>query len=80
MLAGKRAFIAGVADDNGYGWAIAKSLAAAGAEILVGTWVPVCKPSKIYSPITNNRRHTQVLSKLNSFRLNVSFSAGTEHF
>ncbi|XP_076916965.1 enoyl-[acyl-carrier-protein] reductase [NADH], chloroplastic-like [Bidens hawaiensis] len=23
-----------------YGWAIAKSLAAAGAEILVGTWVP----------------------------------------
>lgn len=39
--AGKRAFIAGIADDNGYGWAIAKSLAAAGAEILVGTWVPV---------------------------------------
>lgn len=41
LFAGKRAFIAGVADDNGYGWAIAKSLAAAGAEILVGTWVPV---------------------------------------
>ncbi|XP_022154116.1 enoyl-[acyl-carrier-protein] reductase [NADH], chloroplastic [Momordica charantia] len=39
-LKGKRAFIAGVADDNGYGWAIAKSLAAAGAEIIVGTWVP----------------------------------------
>ncbi|OMO94244.1 Glucose/ribitol dehydrogenase [Corchorus capsularis] len=39
-LKGKRAFIAGVADDIGYGWAIAKSLAAAGAEILVGTWVP----------------------------------------
>ncbi|KAK3004980.1 hypothetical protein RJ639_019824 [Escallonia herrerae] len=39
-LTGKRAFIAGVADDNGYGWAIAKSLFAAGAEILVGTWVP----------------------------------------
>ncbi|KAL3828146.1 hypothetical protein ACJIZ3_016948 [Penstemon smallii] len=39
-LKGKRAFIAGVADDHGYGWAIAKSLAAAGAEILVGTWVP----------------------------------------
>ncbi|XP_010557665.1 PREDICTED: enoyl-[acyl-carrier-protein] reductase [NADH], chloroplastic-like [Tarenaya hassleriana] len=39
-LTGKRAFIAGIADDNGYGWAIAKSLAAAGAEILVGTWVP----------------------------------------
>lgn len=41
MCSGKKAFIAGVADDNGYGWAIAKSLAAAGAEILVGTWVPV---------------------------------------
>ena len=40
-FSGKRAFIAGVADDNGYGWAIAKALAAAGAEILVGTWVPV---------------------------------------
>ncbi|XP_073043089.1 enoyl-[acyl-carrier-protein] reductase [NADH] 2, chloroplastic-like [Primulina eburnea] len=39
-LRGKRAFIAGVADDNGYGWAVAKSLAAAGADILVGTWVP----------------------------------------
>lgn len=41
IYVGKRAFIAGVADDNGYGWAIAKALAAAGAEILVGTWVPV---------------------------------------
>jgi len=41
LYVGKRAFIAGVADDNGYGWAIAKSLAAAGAEILLGTWVPV---------------------------------------
>ncbi|KAL3645094.1 Enoyl-[acyl-carrier-protein] reductase [NADH], chloroplastic [Castilleja foliolosa] len=39
-LKGKRAFIAGVAGDNGYGWAIAISLAAAGAEILLGTWVP----------------------------------------
>lgn len=41
MTTGKKAFIAGVADNNGYGWAIAKSLAAAGAEILLGTWVPV---------------------------------------
>jgi hypothetical protein len=39
-LRGKTAFIAGVADDNGFGWAIAKALAAAGATILVGTWVP----------------------------------------
>ncbi|GKE82555.1 hypothetical protein Tco_1552555, partial [Tanacetum coccineum] len=40
-LRGKRAFIAGIADDSGYGWEIAKSLAAAVAEILVGTCVPL---------------------------------------
>lgn len=40
-LSGKKAFIAGVGDDQGYGWAIAKALATAGAEILVGTWVPM---------------------------------------
>ena len=39
-MRGKRAFIVGITDDNGYGWAITKSFAAAGAEILVGTWVP----------------------------------------
>ncbi len=40
-LTGKIAFIAGVGDDKGYGWAIAKRLAEAGATILVGTWPPV---------------------------------------
>jgi enoyl-[acyl-carrier protein] reductase I len=40
-LTGKRAFVAGVADDNGYGWAIARALAAAGATVCVGTWPPV---------------------------------------
>lgn len=40
-LTGKRAFVAGVADDNGYGWAIARTLAAAGATVCVGTWPPV---------------------------------------
>ena len=39
-LRGKRAFIAGVADDRGFGWAIAKALANAGCEIVLGTWVP----------------------------------------
>src|SRR5271155_4721614 len=42
-LKGKRAFIAGIGDDQGYGWAIAKSLAEAGAEILIGTWTPLMK-------------------------------------
>lgn len=39
-LRGKRAFVAGVADDGGYGFAIAKALAEAGASVIVGTWPP----------------------------------------
>ena len=39
-LSGRRAFVAGVADDNGFGFAIAKALAEAGASICVGTWPP----------------------------------------
>jgi enoyl-[acyl-carrier protein] reductase I len=39
-LTGKRAFIAGVADDAGFGFAIAKALAEAGATVCVGTWPP----------------------------------------
>jgi len=39
-LTGKRAFIAGVADDGGFGFAIAKALAEAGASVCVGTWPP----------------------------------------
>ncbi len=39
-LQGKRAFIAGVADDGGFGFAIAKALAEAGATVCVGTWPP----------------------------------------
>jgi enoyl-[acyl-carrier protein] reductase I len=39
-LAGKRAFVAGVADDGGFGFAIAKALAEAGASVCVGAWPP----------------------------------------
>jgi enoyl-[acyl-carrier protein] reductase I len=39
-LRGKRAFIAGVADDAGFGFAIAKALTEAGASVCVGTWPP----------------------------------------
>lgn len=42
-LKGKKAFIAGIGDDQGFGWAIAKALAEAGATIVVGTWVPLMK-------------------------------------
>lgn len=39
-LRGKRAFVAGVADDGGFGFAIAKALAEAGASVCLGTWPP----------------------------------------
>jgi enoyl-[acyl-carrier protein] reductase I len=39
-LQGKRALVAGVADDAGYGFAIAKALAEAGATVCTGTWPP----------------------------------------
>lgn len=39
-LTGKRAFIAGVADDVGFGFAISKALVEAGATVCVGTWPP----------------------------------------
>ena len=39
-LTGKRAFVAGVADDGGFGFAISKALAEAGASVCVGTWPP----------------------------------------
>lgn len=40
-MRGKKVFIGGVADSTGYGWAIAKACAEAGATILLGTWPPV---------------------------------------
>lgn len=39
-LRGKRALVAGVADDGGFGFAIAKSLIQAGATVSVATWPP----------------------------------------
>lgn len=42
-LTGKKAFIAGIGDDQGFGWAIAKALAEAGATLIIGTWTPILK-------------------------------------
>jgi enoyl-[acyl-carrier protein] reductase I len=39
-LSGKRALVAGVSDDGGFGFAIAKALAEAGATITLGSWPP----------------------------------------
>lgn len=46
-LRGKKALIVGIGDDQGFGWAIAKTLAEAGAEILIGTWAPLVDIFKI---------------------------------
>jgi enoyl-[acyl-carrier protein] reductase I len=42
-LSGKRALVAGVADDGGFGFAIAKALIQAGATVCVATWPPALK-------------------------------------
>lgn len=42
-LKGKVAFIAGVGDNQGFAWAIAKELANAGATIIIGVWPPIHK-------------------------------------
>ena len=39
-LSGRRALVAGIADDNGFGFAIAKALAEAGATVCAATWPP----------------------------------------
>jgi len=40
-LQGKKALIAGVGDDMGFGWAIAKFLNEAGCDIILATWTPI---------------------------------------
>lgn len=42
-LKGKKAFVAGIGDDQGYGFAIAKALAEAGATVIIGTWTPLMR-------------------------------------
>ncbi|CAN5901872.1 enoyl-[acyl-carrier-protein] reductase [soil metagenome] len=46
-LTGKRALVAGVGDERGLGFAIAKTLAAAGATVSVATWPPLYKLFKL---------------------------------
>jgi enoyl-[acyl-carrier protein] reductase I len=46
-LTGKHALVAGVGDERGFGFAIAKALAEAGATVSVGTWPPLFKMFKL---------------------------------
>ncbi|KAH9673902.1 Enoyl-(acyl-carrier-protein) reductase (NADH) [Citrus sinensis] len=68
LLVDKRAFIAAIADDNGYGWAVAKSLAATGVEVLIdGLLMEISKvypldavydnPEDVPKNVKNNKRH-----------------------
>src|SRR2546422_724157 len=64
-LKGRRAFVAGVSDDGGFGFAIAKALAEAGATRCVGTWPPtpgiftqLLQRGKIADSLQPSRRRT----------------------
>lgn len=57
-LRGKKALVVGIGDDQGFGWAIAKALAEAGAEILIGTWAPIVK---IFTTSWNNGKFDRTL-------------------
>ena len=46
-LTGKRALVAGVGDERGFGFAIAKALAEAGATVAVATWPPLFQLFKL---------------------------------
>jgi enoyl-[acyl-carrier protein] reductase I len=46
-LSGRRALVAGVADTRGFGFAIARALAEAGATVSVATWPPLLKMFKL---------------------------------
>jgi enoyl-[acyl-carrier protein] reductase I len=67
-LLGKKAFIAGISDDQGFGWAIAKALAEEGCQIIVGTWVPTFN---IFTLALKNNKLNTLLSDGST----MSFSA-----
>ena len=47
-LTGKRALVAGVGDERGFGFAIARALAAAGATVSAATWPPLLKALQLH--------------------------------
>lgn len=68
-LKGKRAFIAGVGDDQGFGWAIAKELAEAGCEIILGTWPPIYK---IFQTSLKNGKFDESLELANGEKMSFA--------
>jgi enoyl-[acyl-carrier protein] reductase I len=47
-LTGKRALVAGVGDERGFGFAIARALAEAGATVSIATWPPLLKAFQMH--------------------------------
>ena len=68
-LTGRRAFVAGVADDGGFGFAIAKALAEAGAVVAVGTWPPALR---IFQQLLERGRMADSLALRRGGRLEFS--------
>jgi enoyl-[acyl-carrier protein] reductase I len=65
-LTGKRAFVAGVADDGGFGFAIAKALVEAGATVVVGTWPPAMG---IFEALIERNKMAESLTLANGERM-----------
>lgn len=65
-LTGKRAFVAGVADDGGFGFAIAKALVEAGATVVVGTWPPAMG---IFEALLERNKMAESLTLANGERM-----------
>ncbi|MCH9812021.1 enoyl-[acyl-carrier-protein] reductase [bacterium] len=80
-LHGKKAFIAGIADDRGYGWAIAKALAEQGCQIIIGTWVPlfdIFKKSLDNGKLDTNLDNGEMLKIAKIYPLDASFDTMDE--
>jgi len=82
-LKGKKAFVAGIGDDRGYGWSIAKALAEAGAEIIIGTWAPIYnifKTSWELGKFDQSRRLTDgsMMNPLDIYPMDASFDTPQE--
>jgi enoyl-[acyl-carrier protein] reductase I len=65
-LTGKHALVAGVADERGFGFAIAKALAEAGATVSVATWPPLLK---LFKMLLERGKHDDALRLRNGTKL-----------
>ncbi len=66
-LTGKRALVAGVGDERGLGFAIAKALADAGATVSVATWPPLYKLFKLMMARATGPGTTLTLEAIHPF-------------